>query len=107
VNECEKGAACRRNHPGRARFRPRTHYNSRMAEPARRPPVAEESPPLDPRAVDRAYRQHRARRRARAQHNRNARLAGIRFWLFLAALLALAVFLGLTVWHQIQHLFGL
>jgi len=25
----------------------------------------------------------------------------------LAALVALAVFLGLTVWHQIQNLFGL
>jgi hypothetical protein len=40
---------------------------SGMAEPARRPEVVDESLELDPVAVQRAYRLHRARRR----HHRN------------------------------------
>ena len=78
-----------------------------MAEPARRRVVGEESPPIDPDAVDRAYHVHRARRRARLERNRNLRRASLRFWTFLAILVALTVYLGLTVWHEIQRLFGL
>jgi hypothetical protein len=78
-----------------------------MAEPARRTPAAEESPPVDPDAIDRAYHLHRARRRARVARNRDARRANLRFWGFLLVLVALTVFLALTVWHEIQRLFGL
>ena len=78
-----------------------------MAQPARRIPAADESPPIDPRAIARAYRLHRARRRARIEHSRSARRAGLRFWLFLLVLVGLTVFLALTVWHEVQRLFGL
>jgi hypothetical protein len=78
-----------------------------MAEPARRTPAAQESPPLDPHAIDRAYHVHRARRRARLERMRKSRRASLRFWAFLAVLLGLTIFLALTVWHEIQRLFGL
>lgn len=79
-----------------------------MAEPARRQPVSESLPPADPSpAVDRAYHFHRARRRARIERRRDVRRAGCRFWIFLLLLLALAIFLALTVWHEIQQLFGI
>jgi hypothetical protein len=35
------------------------------------------------------------------------RRAGFRFVLVLAALVALSVYLSLTVWQEIEHLFGL
>jgi hypothetical protein len=79
-----------------------------MAEPARSPTASEVLPPVDPApAVDRAYHFHRARRRARIERKRNVRRAGLRFWIFLFLLLALTLFLALTVWHQIQRLFGI
>ena len=79
-----------------------------MAEPARRPQASEVSPPIDPSpAVDRAYHLHRARRRARIERRRDVRRAGLRFWIFVFCLLALTLFLALTVWHQVQRLFGI
>ena len=78
-----------------------------MAEPARRAPVAEESPPIDPRAVDRAYHQHRARRKARVEHRRSVRRAHVRFWLFVLVLVAATIVLAVIVWREIQRLFGL
>lgn len=75
-----------------------------MAQPARR---IEDSPPIDPYAVDRAYRLHRARREARLRRTRASRLARLRFLLVLLVLAGLSVFLTLTVWRQIQELFGL
>lgn len=84
-----------------------------MAEPARRQrprtpiPVDDEPPELDPAAIDRAYRQHRAKRRARIEHRRRARWASVRFWVVLWFLLVLCVIAGLTIWAQIQQLFGL
>ena len=78
-----------------------------MAEPARRRHV-KVAPPVDPApAVDRAYHLHRARRRARIEHRRNTRRASLRFWIFLLVLLGLTVFLAVTVWREIQRLFGL
>jgi hypothetical protein len=82
-----------------------------MAEPARRrrthaQPV-EEPPELDPTAIDRAYRQHRAKRRARVEHRRRARWASVRFWIVLWVLLVLCVIAALTIWSQIEQLFGL
>ena len=76
-----------------------------MAEPARAP--AHDAPPVDPYAVDRALVLHRARRRARIERRRAQRLAHVRFWVVVVALLALSVFVSLTVWREIQRLFGL
>jgi hypothetical protein len=75
-----------------------------VAEPARRSAPA---PPLDPTVVERAYRLERAKRRARGEHERAVRRAGIRFVVALLLLLGFAVALGLTAWQQIQRLFGL
>jgi hypothetical protein len=78
-----------------------------MAEPARRHDAVEDPPPIDPAAVERAYRFHRARRRAREERVRERSHAGLRFWAVLLTLLVLAAYLGLVVWHQIEQLFGL
>ncbi len=78
-----------------------------MAEPARRRHAVEDPPPIDPSAVDRAYRFHRARRRAREDRVRERSLARLRFWAVLLTLLVLAAYLALVVWRQIEQLFGL
>ncbi len=69
--------------------------------------MAEDSPPIDPDAIEDAYRYHRARRRARVAHRRNLKLAGVRFWLVLLLLVVASVALAVTVWGQVQQLFGL
>lgn len=73
-----------------------------MAEPAR-----DEAPPFDPVAVDRAYLQERARRRARIERSRAKRRASFRFWLVLLGLIAVSVLLTLTIWREVERLFGL
>jgi hypothetical protein len=78
-----------------------------MAEPARRRHAVEDPPPVDPSAVDRAYRIHRARRRAREERVRERSLARMRFWAILITLLVVAAYLALVVWRQIEQLFGL
>jgi hypothetical protein len=76
-----------------------------MAQPARR--QAEDAPDVDPAVVDRAYRYHRERRRAKVRHTRARKWAKLRFWVVLLLLTGLAVYLMLTVWSQVQELFGL
>ena len=84
-----------------------------MAEPATRsPPGEDDAPPsdaapFDPVAVDRAYLQERARRRARTERSRARRRAGLRFWLVLLGLVAVSVLLTLTIWREVERLFGL
>ena len=78
-----------------------------MAEPARRRDAVEDPPPVDPSVVDRAYRIHRARRRAREERVRERSLARMRFWTVLLTLLVVAAYLALVVWRQIEQLFGL
>jgi hypothetical protein len=89
-----------------------------MAEPATRSPAGDEEPPqfdpmpfdamsFDPGAVDRAYLQERARRRARIERSRARRRAGLRFWLVLLGLLGVSVLLTLTIWREVERLFGL
>jgi hypothetical protein len=78
-----------------------------MAETARRADPIDVTPPVDPSAVDRAYREHRARRRARIERTRESRRANLRFWLVLLLLLTGLVALSLAVWNEIQQLFGL
>ena len=77
-----------------------------MAQPARRV-AAPEEPPVDPEAIDRAYKYHRARRNARLRRKRETSRARLRFTLTLVVLLALAVALVWTIWHEVQHVFGL
>jgi hypothetical protein len=78
-----------------------------MAEPATRPPAGDDAPPFDPVAVDRAYLAERARRRARIERTRARRRAGLRFWLVLLVLLGASLLLTLTIWREIERLFGL
>ena len=78
-----------------------------MAEPARRHDAVEDPPPVDPAAIDRAYRFHRARRRAREDRARERSLARWRFWVVLATVIVLTAYLSIVAWHQIQRLFGL
>jgi anti-sigma-K factor RskA len=67
---------------------------------------ASEAPPIDPDAVQRAYRFHRARRRARIERRRRTRWAGVRFWLVVVALLAVVTLLAVGLSREIEHLFG-
>jgi hypothetical protein len=79
-----------------------------MAQPAHRHVVAPpEESPVDPEAVDRAYHYHRARRNARVRRQREKAHARLRFFITFALLAGLAVFLLLTIWHQVQKVFGL
>jgi anti-sigma-K factor RskA len=69
--------------------------------------VQEETPPLDPDAVDRAYRFHRARRAARERRHRERRWASLRFWLVFLLVLAAAAFLAARTLGEIERIFGL
>ena len=81
---------------------------SPMAHPAQRPrPRAAEAPPLDPTAVDRAYRFYRAQRYAKLEHRRETRIARARFWAVLGLLLLACLVLAVTVWDEVTKLFGL
>jgi len=75
-----------------------------MAEPA---PVEEESPSLDPRAIERNYRRERARRRAKVEHRQYARNSNARFWVAMAVIALITVLLGLMALREIQTSFGI
>lgn len=77
-----------------------------MAQPARRLDP-EDALQLDPDAVQRAYRLHRARRRAHRERDREVRRARLRFWSVLILLVAISAWLTVVVWRQIERLFGL
>ena len=78
-----------------------------MAEPARRAPAADDdSPSLDPAAIERAYARERARRRARVERRSAAKRSNVRFWVVLALLAFLTIVVALTVWSEIQRMFG-
>ena len=77
-----------------------------MAQPARKAPLEQETPPVDPGAVVHAYRLERAKRRARYRHEREQRLARLRFLIALTILLTALALLGLTIWNEIERLFG-
>jgi hypothetical protein len=78
-----------------------------MAEPARRAVVTPDEPPVDPAAIDRAYHLYRAKRRAQAAHAREQARARLRFLVAIVVLIVLALVLFLTLWREIQHVFGL
>ena len=62
---------------------------------------------LDPTAMQQAYRRERLRRRAREDRRRERMLAGLRFWLAVALVIATSVTLAVLIWHEIHRLFGL
>jgi hypothetical protein len=67
----------------------------------------DDPPVVDHEAVRDTVRFHRARRKARVEHRRRTRRAGIRFWVVLLGLLVASAALAVLIWHQIQNLFGL
>lgn len=70
--------------------------------------IEDAAPPIgDPLEFQRAVRRHRRRRLARIEHRRELQRARRRFWILVGTLFALAVFLSVTVWEQIQSLFGI
>jgi len=68
---------------------------------------SDEAPVVDHEAVRNTVRLHRARRKARIAHRKRTRRAGIRFWLVLLILIVASVVLSVTIWREIQRLFGL
>jgi len=78
-----------------------------VAQPARRQGRPEGTPPVDTTAVARAYRLERAKRRARTRRDRERQLQHLRFWTALFVLTAMLALLSLTVWNEIERLFGL
>ena len=78
-----------------------------MAEPARRVVAPPEDVPVDPTAIDRAYRLYRAQRRAKVARRREHARARLRFLMTFVVLIALAIVLMLTLWHKVQSVFGL
>jgi hypothetical protein len=78
-----------------------------MAEPARGIIQVPEDPPVDPEAIERAYRLHRARRRMRIERHRERARARLRFFVVVFLLVAAAAALLVTLWHEIQSVFGL
>jgi len=81
-----------------------------MARPERsiRPDPPTDPVPVDPSdAIRSAYSFHRAKRRVRFERQRRTRQAGFRFAVTLGLLVFIAVVLSLTVWNEVQRLFGL
>jgi anti-sigma-K factor RskA len=81
---------------------------ARTAAPDEAPLLdSEEEPPLDPQAVERAYRFHRARRAAKERRHREKRWAGFRFWLVLTLVLVVVVVLAARTLGELERVFGL
>jgi hypothetical protein len=78
-----------------------------MAQPARSHRRQRQAPRVDRSAVARAYRLERAKRYARDRRDQERRLARLRFWLVLVLLMSAVLFLTLTVWNEVERLFGL
>jgi hypothetical protein len=79
-----------------------------VAEPARRirSVPREETPSLDPNAIERNYRRERARRRARIERRSAARRSNVRFFVTMGVLAFVTAFAILLAWHEVQTLFG-
>lgn len=82
----------------------------RLMAPARahRARIEQIAPPIDdPFAVHREFRRHRRKRLARLEQRLEVKRAKRRFWILVGALFMLALFLGVTIWEQIQSVFGI
>jgi hypothetical protein len=78
-----------------------------VAEPApKTPTLPDDSPSLDPLAIERNYQRERARRRARIERQSAAKRSDVRFWVTLLILAFLTAFVILAAWHEVQTLFG-
>jgi hypothetical protein len=73
----------------------------------REPAALEDEPPLDPDAVERAYRHHRARRAAKQKRHRERRWAGVRFWLVLVLVVVVTGVIAARTLGEIERVFGL
>lgn len=80
---------------------------ARTVAPEEAPLIGSEDAPLDPGAIERNYRFHRARRAARERRHRERRWAGFRFWLVLALVLVVVVLLAARTLGEIERVFGL
>jgi hypothetical protein len=80
---------------------------TRQEQQGRSQAELDEPPAFDRVAIDRAYRYHRARRLARIQQRRESRFARLRFWSVVCGLLLICLVIGVTIWDQVQRLFGL
>jgi hypothetical protein len=81
-----------------------------VAQPAQTPVpprAGDDDPPLDPDAISRNYRVHRARRAAKARRHRERRRAGIRFWFVLALVVVVAGLIAARTLGEIERVFGL
>jgi hypothetical protein len=78
-----------------------------MAEPAQRQQARVDAPPVDPHAVDRAYRFYRAQRHAKVERRRETKIARARFWVVLGLLLLACAVVAVTVWSEIARIFGI
>lgn len=78
-----------------------------MARPARQPAELDDPPTHDSASVAQAYRFHRQRRFERVARDREHRRARWRFWLVAGLLLLGSLVLAVTIWDQVQTLFGL
>ncbi len=70
------------------------------------PAQDEDSPSLDPLAIERNYRRERARRRAKVEKRRTTQRSNARFFVTLFILVFVTAFAILAAWHEIQTLFG-
>jgi hypothetical protein len=77
------------------------------ASPTTQSPLRDDDPPLDPDAISRNYRLHRARRAAKAKRHRAKRWAGVRFWLVLALVVIVTGVLAARTLGEIERVFGL
>jgi hypothetical protein len=66
-----------------------------------------DDPPVDPFAVQRRLRRERAKRHAWHEHERERRLASIRFLGLIGFLVFLTLFFSLSIWEKIGAAFGL
>jgi hypothetical protein len=81
-----------------------------VAQPAQTSPprrVRDDDPPLDPDAISRNYRVHRARRAAKQRWHREKRWAGVRFWFVLVLVVVVAGLIAARTLGEIERVFGL